>query len=227
MKPKYAVIVAGGSGTRMGGGMPKQFRSLCGRPVLWWSMKAFKDEDPDTRLILVLPSDFITLWEDFYASLPDEERFSHEIAKGGSSRTESVRNGLELVSQKDSLVAVHDGARPLLSSSLISKGWQTAAEHGAAIPAVAVTDSLRHLEDGGSRSVDRSRYVAVQTPQVFWTGLLKEAYASANGKVFTDDAAVVEQAGHKVELFEGCPENMKITNPKDMAVAAVLMKRDG
>ena len=116
---KNVVIVAGGSGTRMGGGIPKQFRSLCGRPVLWWSMKAFHDEDAGTRLIVVLPQDFITLWNDFFSSLPEKERFAHEIVAGGASRSESVRNGLSLVEDKESLVAVHYGARPLVSREII------------------------------------------------------------------------------------------------------------
>lgn len=222
---KYAVIVAGGSGSRMGGGIPKQFRTLCGRPMLWWSMKAFHEEDPETKLILVLPADFLALWNDFYTSLPDGERFDHEATAGGVTRTESVRKGLSLVSE-DSLVAVHDGARPLVSANIISRGWETAREKGAAVPVVPVTDSLRLLEEDGSQAVDRSQYVAVQTPQVFRSVFLKKAYENAEGRTFTDDASLMEHAGHKVALFEGSHDNIKITTPADMAVATVIMGKD-
>ena len=220
---KFAVIVAGGSGTRMGNGIPKQFRSLCGRPVLWWSIKAFHDEDPDTRLIIVLPKDFITLWKDFYSTLPEKERFPHEVVEGGDSRSASVRNGLSLV-EDGSIVAVHDGARPLISANVISKGWEAAIKNGAAVPVVPVTDSLRKVTGSENEAVDRSLYFAVQTPQVFLSSLLKNAYKEAEGKVFTDDASVVEACGNKIALFEGHPVNIKITNPKDMAIATVILK---
>lgn len=215
--------MAGGAGTRMGSGIPKQFRSLLGRPVLWWSMKAFHDEDPTTRLILVLPHEFISLWEDFYSTLPDDERFHYEVTSGGRSRSESVTKGLDLINDPESLVAVHDGARPLVDPKIISSGWKLAQEKGAAIPVIPVTDSLRKKSDEGSQVVDRNDYLAVQTPQVFKTSLLKNAYKESEGSVFTDDASVVENMGHKVALFEGSDENIKITNPKDMAIAALIM----
>ena len=223
---KYAVIVAGGSGTRMGGGIPKQFRSLCGRPVLWWSMKKFMEEDPDTQLIVVLPQEFLSLWTDFYSTLPKEERFPQRLTGGGKSRGESVKNGLALIEEEDSLVAIHDGARPFLTKEMISLGWEKALEHGVAVPVVAVTDSLRIVEGEESRSVDRSWYRSVQTPQVFKTSLLKEAYLKAGDHLFTDDASVVEHEGHKVALFEGSPDNIKITNPKDLAIAAAILGKD-
>lgn len=219
---KYAVIVAGGSGTRMGGGIPKQFRSLNGRPVLWWSMKAFSDADPHTRIILVLPDDFISLWTDFYSTLPECDRFAYEVCSGGKTRSESVKNGLALIPDEDSMVAVHDGARPLVSPEIITRGWKTCQDSGAAIPVIGITDSLRRLQDAGSQSVDRNEYVAVQTPQVFKTQILKEAYEKARDGVFTDDASVVEACGKKVALFEGSPVNIKITNPKDLEIATVL-----
>ena len=220
---RYAVIVAGGSGSRMGGGMPKQFRDLSGRPVLWWSMKAFHDENPDTCLILVLPGNYIPLWENLFSSLSEDDRFMHKIVEGGSTRTDSVKNGLTLVPAGNSLVAVHDGARPLVSPGLISLAWETALYSGAAIPVVPVTDSLRKVKGEESQYVDRSEYVAVQTPQVFDAALLKDAYEKAGQQVFSDDASVVEHNGHKVAMFPGNTDNIKITNPKDMAIATVLM----
>ena len=223
---QYAVIVAGGTGSRMGGSIPKQFRSLNGRPVLWWSIKAFHDENPDTRVIVVLPQEFISLWKDFYSSLPEKERFENIVVSGGNTRGDSVKNGLSVIDSDDSLVAVHDGARPLVKPATITKGWEVANEKGAAIPSVPVTDSIRKLFTGGSESVDRKDYVAVQTPQVFRTSLLKEAYLKAGDLTFTDDASVAEYAGNKVTLFDGRADNIKITNPKDLAIAAVIMGKD-
>ncbi|MCH5228131.1 MAG: 2-C-methyl-D-erythritol 4-phosphate cytidylyltransferase [Muribaculaceae bacterium] len=209
----------------MGGGIPKQFRNLCRRPVLWWSMKAFHDEDPETQLILVLPEEFIGQWKDFFSSLPATERFEHCTVAGGKTRGESVKKGLEMVNDPDSLVAVHDGARPLVSPDIIARGWEEMSRKFAAIPVIPVVDSLRLITKGGSISVDRSEYVAVQTPQVFHTARLKEAYKSASDRNFTDDAAVMEHAGYEIALFEGNPDNIKITDPKDMAIAEVLMNK--
>ena len=223
---QYAVIVAGGSGTRMGGGIPKQFRSLCGRPLLWWSMKAFHDENPQTEIILVLPADFIDLWNDFFSSLPKEAHIPHKITVGGNTRSESVCNGLKYVEEDDSLVAIHDGARPLVGVGMISEGWEAAKISGAAIPVVSVTDSLRKISDDDSIAVNRSEYVAVQTPQMFHTDKLKKAYAFANGASFTDDASVMENAGFKISLYKGDFSNMKVTNPNDLVIATILMDKN-
>ena len=233
---QYALIVAGGSGSRMGGGIPKQFRSLRGRPVLWWSLKAFRDENPETKIIVVLPKEFINLWTDYFHSLPLEDQIPHSTAEGGSSRTESVRKGLIEIEtdlhshngkKEDALIAIHDGARPLVSLAMIKEGWKAAEKDGAAIPVVAVTDSLREKEREESHSVDRNKFVAVQTPQVFNAELIMDAYRIIGETSFTDDAAVAENAGNRVSLYEGNPENMKITNPKDLAIAEVLMGKDG
>ncbi|MDE5882933.1 MAG: 2-C-methyl-D-erythritol 4-phosphate cytidylyltransferase [Muribaculaceae bacterium] len=237
---KYAVIVAGGEGTRLGGGLPKQFRELNGRPVLWWSLKAFHDEDPSTRLRVVLHPGFFEKWQKLFLSLPEEERFEHTVVAGGSSRTGSVKNGIEAIpASSEALIAVHDAARPLVSVDMIARGWEAAAKAGGAVPAVPVTDSLRHLTGtshmdwktaiaGGelykdSEAVDRSEYVAVQTPQVFRADLLKGAYALKPDAVFSDDAAAYEAAGGKPVLFEGSPLNMKVTNPGDLEIASLLL----
>lgn len=222
---KYAVIVAGGSGTRLGGELPKQFLDLCGRPLLWWSMKAFRDEDPSTRIILVLNPGFISLWRSLEASLPESDRIECTVLAGGASRTESVVNGLEGVDDSsDAFVAVHDAARPLVTPSVISKGWEKAQESGAAVPSVPVTDSLRRLTGTGSEAVDRSSFVAVQTPQVFRASLLKAAYRANPGGVFTDDASAIEQSGGSVSLFEGSHSNIKVTNPGDVEIASLLLE---
>ncbi|MBD5355412.1 MAG: 2-C-methyl-D-erythritol 4-phosphate cytidylyltransferase [Bacteroides sp.] len=224
MIKKYAVIVAGGSGTRLGGDLPKQFQSLNGRPVLWWSMKAFHDEDADTQIILVLNRDFVDTWKSLYDGLPEEDKILHRIASGGDSRTQSVKNGIATVPfSEDVLIAVHDAARPLVTVKMIASGWEAAKESGAAIPAVAVTDSLRRLSEEGSVAVDRKDFVAVQTPQVFKATVLKGAYETNPSAVFTDDASAVEAAGFKPVLFEGSYHNMKVTNPGDMEIANTLL----
>ncbi|MDE6533703.1 MAG: 2-C-methyl-D-erythritol 4-phosphate cytidylyltransferase [Muribaculaceae bacterium] len=223
---KYVIIVAGGEGTRMGGDLPKQFHDLNGRPMLWWSMSAFHDEDASTKIRLVLNRDRVGQWMSIYNSLPETDRIPHEVSYGGGTRTASVRNGLEgLPSGTNALVAVHDAARPLVSVEMISRGWEAAARHGGAVPAVAVTDSLRRIVEGGSVSVDRNDYVAVQTPQVFQLGRLRAAYDQNPDAVFSDDAAVYEAAGMSPALFEGSHLNMKVTRPGDFEIASLFLRK--
>lgn len=223
---KTAIILAGGEGKRAGGKMPKQFHELCGRPMIWWSMKAFHDSDPATQLVLVLHPGFFDDWDIIWNNLPEADRFDYRLCCGGRNRCESVANGLMAeAAVAGDLIAVHDAARPLVSSNLISRCWQTAARMQTAVPVVPVTDSLRKLgADGNSQAVDRSQYVAVQTPQVFDAALLKEAYSKRKAdSVYTDDASVVEAFGHNITLCEGEPINIKVTNPADFIVAEALM----
>lgn len=221
---KYAIIVAGGEGTRLGGDLPKQFRDLCGHPLLWWSMKAFHDEDPSTRIRLVVHPRHVDDWKSLFMLLPEEERIPHEVAVGGSSRTGSVKNGLAgIPDSEDALVAVHDAARPLVTAGMIARGWEAAVKSGGAVPVVPVTDSLRCLTDGGSVAVDRSRYVAVQTPQVFRVALLKKAYGMNTDAVYSDDASAFEAAGMAPALYAGSHLNMKVTNPGDIEIASLFL----
>ncbi|MDE6445005.1 MAG: 2-C-methyl-D-erythritol 4-phosphate cytidylyltransferase [Muribaculaceae bacterium] len=223
---KHAVIVAGGSGSRLGGALPKQFRLLGGKPLLWWSLKAFHDDDPACVIHLVLPEQFMDMWRAMYAELPEADRIEHTTHPGGSTRTASVLSALSTISAgEDVFVAVHDAARPLVSRQTVREGWNKAFSHGAAVPVTPVVDSLRMLEGEGSKAVDRSRFVAVQTPQVFGSVILKDAYRKGEGGVFTDDASVVEAAGVAPVLFEGNPENIKVTNPGDIEIAEVLLAR--
>lgn len=221
---KYAIIVAGGEGTRLGGDLPKQFRDLCGKPLLWWSMKAFHDEDPSTRITLVVHPRHVDDWKKLFSSLPEKDRIPHDVAVGGTSRTGSVKNGLAGIPDvDDALVAVHDAARPLVCAEMIARGWETAAKAGGAVPAVPVTDSLRRLDGDGSVAVDRSLYVAVQTPQVFRVSLLKKAYEKNPETVYSDDASAFEASGLIPALYEGSHLNMKVTNPGDMEIASLFI----
>lgn len=232
---KRVLILAGGRGLRAGAEMPKQFVKLLGIPVLWWSVRAFHAEDPEVEITLVMHPDWFAEWEMIHASLPAEDQAIRvRLVPGGETRGDSVRNGLEeLTCDAETLVAVHDAARPLITCELIARGWKAAAETGTAVPVVPVTDSLRELSpvtdshrklsDVGSRMTDRARFVAVQTPQVFRADLLAEAYRLEERPEFTDDASRVEALGKKITLYQGDPTNLKITNPADFAIVKSLL----
>ena len=222
---KYAIIVAGGEGNRAGGSVPKQFQLVEGIPMLWWSVRAFHKEDPETRIILVLHPGFFDYWETLSAELPEEDqKIKVHISCGGRSRLESVKNGLMSVDNTaDCYVAVHDAARPMLTPELIKEGWENACKYNAAIPVVEMTSSLRRLEPEGSIAVPRKDYVEVQTPQFFSSDLLISAYNQPLVDTMTDDASVVEAAGAKVSLFKGYPYNIKVTNNLDIKIAELLM----
>lgn len=223
---KYAVIVAGGDGNRAGGSIPKQFQLIDGVPMLWWSVRAFYEEDPATEIIIVMHPGYFDYWEILHSEFPEEDkRINTKIVCGGRSRIESVINGLNSVeASEDSFVAVHDAARPLVSAGIISRGWDAARKNMAAVPVIPETDSIRRLTAHGSETVARKEYVRVQTPQVFESHLLKNAYAQPFLENMTDDASVVEAYGVKVALYEGDSRNIKVTNPEDFKIVEILKK---
>ncbi|MCM1490267.1 MAG: 2-C-methyl-D-erythritol 4-phosphate cytidylyltransferase [Muribaculum sp.] len=220
----YAIIVAGGVGSRSGDSLPKQFHEIAGHPMLWWTLRAFHQENPETRLIVVMHKDFVELWND----IKGNDCAPHVITIGGKNRTASVAAGLSMVpDDAEGLVAVHDAARPIVSSKLINDGWRCASEWYVGIPAVPVTESLREGTYYSSKSVDRSKFFIVQTPQVFDILLLKNAYkeaSQASDATFTDDASVVEWYGHPIHLYEGDPTNIKVTYPGDFHTAENQLK---
>lgn len=222
---KYAVIVAGGEGNRAGGSVPKQFQLLNGVPMLWWSVRAFHEEDPDTKIILVLHPGFFDVWDILFLELPEEDRrIKVHISCGGRTRLESVRNGLMSVTDGEAaLVAVHDAARPLVTPGLIARGWEVAEKNKAAAPVALMEDSIRRIDGEASVAVARKDYVKVQTPQIFDADMLKAAYDKPLTPDMTDDASVVEAAGHRITLFEGSPYNMKVTDPLDLMIAGAIM----
>lgn len=221
-KERYAIIVAGGRGLRMGGELPKQFLPLGGKPVLMRTLEIFEGEV--NRIILVLPEDHIPFWQElcqrYHFTLP------HTVALGGETRFHSVRSGLSHLPQ-EGLVAVHDGVRPLVSRVLIRRSFEEAERSGAALPACPVTDSLRLRQDEGkSEAVDRSRYVAVQTPQTFDLGRLQQAYEQAYSPLFTDDASVYEaESLGSITLIDGEATNIKLTTPRDLLLAELLLRK--
>lgn len=216
-KEKYAVIVAGGKGLRMGGDIPKQFRVIGDRPVLMHTLQLFHRYDNQMHLILVLPRSQREYWNE----LCRQYRFSvpHTLTDGGDTRFASVRNGLAAVTSSG-LVAVHDGVRPFVSLQVIAEAFDAADRLGAVVPVIEVTESLREMIPGGtSRSVPRQQFKVVQTPQVFRTDILKLAYQQPYNEKFTDDASVVESTGYTIGLVPGNPENIKITTPQDLLLA--------
>lgn len=223
MERTAVLIVAGGSGRRMGAREPKQFLFLGSEPVLVRTVRSFAEALPAAELVVVLPEEHIAYWRDLAARF-DVPR--HTAVAGGSERFDSVRRGLAAVSEEAELIAVHDGVRPLASRELILRTCAAARTAGAAIPAVAPADSVRTIGDDGSHALDRSRLRLVQTPQVFRADLLRAAYAADFDPAFTDDASVVEAAGHAVTLCEGERRNLKITTPEDLLFAEALLRGD-
>lgn len=218
---KYAIIVAGGSGSRMGPSVPKQFLSLQGKPLLWYPIKAFLDAFSDIKIILVLPEQYISSEQAFVKTLPCAEQIT--ITAGGTTRFQSVKNGLDHVPD-NALIFVHDGVRCLLTVSLIHRCYEAALVNENAIPAVAAVDSLRVKTSSGSQVMDRATVMIVQTPQTFLSSKLKQAYCQEYQAAFTDDASVMEHAGESIHLVEGEDTNIKITRRLDLLVAEQILK---
>jgi 2-C-methyl-D-erythritol 4-phosphate cytidylyltransferase len=217
---KFAVIVAGGKGLRMGRAMPKQFLPLQGKPVLYHTIKAFLDAFPDVYLILVLPQDQLSYAQIVLQSFP--ERIDITIVAGGETRYHSVQNGLKAV-EEDSIVFVHDGVRPLVSATLIHRCCQQAMDKGSAIPAIEVSDSIRMVSGETSQPVTREQLRSIQTPQTFRSEIILPAFQQEYQLSFTDEATVVEAYGTNVYLVEGEKSNIKVTTPEDMIQAEALL----
>lgn len=217
---KYALIVAGGKGLRMGSEFPKQFLPIGGKPVLMRTLEAFHTCNREIRLIVVLPHS----QQEFWRTLCREHRFTvpHVVVDGGETRFHSVKNGLALV-EAPALVGVHDGVRPFVSREVIDRCYELAAGKRAVIPVIGVVETVRRMEGEESVTVSRDDYRLVQTPQVFDAELLKAAYGQPYTPHFTDDASVVEAWGASVTLTPGNRENIKITTPFDLKIAAALI----
>ncbi|MFD2570730.1 2-C-methyl-D-erythritol 4-phosphate cytidylyltransferase [Spirosoma soli] len=211
----FAIIVAGGSGSRMKSSISKQFLPLNGKPILQHTIERFLAVSPAPQIILVLPARDLLTWatlceqHDFYPPI--------ETVNGGPTRFQSVRNGLAAIRATDGLVAVHDGVRPFVSPEIIQHSFETAARTGSAVTCVPVKDSVRIVDtEGNSQAVDRSRYRLVQTPQTFRLDLFRQAFQTEEQPFFTDCASVMEHAGFPITLIEGAYENIKITTPEDL-----------
>lgn len=222
---KYAIIVAGGTGTRMGSAIPKQFLEVGGKPILYYSIKVFLEAFEDLKIILVLPLDYTDLGKEIIDAWFDKNRI--RITAGGNTRFQSVKNGLSLI-EEESVVFVHDAVRCLLTKELVKRCYEQAAETGSAIPVVATKDSVRLLTEEGNEALDRDKVMLIQTPQTFHSKILLPAFQIDYKDQFTDEATVVESFGMKVSLVEGEENNIKITRPLDLIVAEkILEERKG
>lgn len=218
---KAAILVAGGSGKRMGSPIPKQFMLLSGKPLLCHTIDAFHAYDPTMPIIVVLPGAQIPIWKSLcigHGYLTD-----HQVVAGGEERFHSTRNGLAEVTDA-ALVAVHDGVRPLVSTELISRCFAGAEENGSAIPVMPIISSVREVTGDGSRAIDRSALRAVQTPQCFRIDLLRKAFTLPYDPAFTDEATMVERIGAQVQLVDGDERNVKVTTLVDLALVEKLIQ---
>jgi 2-C-methyl-D-erythritol 4-phosphate cytidylyltransferase len=218
---KFAVIVAGGSGLRMGTSLPKQFLDLRGKPVLWYSLTAFLEAFNDIEIILVLSPEYHETGLNLIRSTSDPGRIW--ITSGGETRFHSVRNGLRHIHQH-SIVFIHDGVRCLPSRELIHRCYYEALDKGNAIPAISAVDSIRIETIGGSEIIDRKKVKIIQTPQTFYSDIVKAAYEQEYEESFTDEASVVERLGVKIHLVEGEASNIKITRPIDLLIAEKILE---
>lgn len=216
MQKRYVILVAGGSGTRMGTVLPKQFLEVNGKPVLLHTLERFYSTDPEFVIIIVLPSDHHDTWKEILKT--HHIQIPHILVSGGETRFHSVKNGIAEIEDNEGLVAIHDGVRPLVSSSVILQAFQEAAKFGNAIPAIPLNDSIRELDGDKNKIADRNKFRLIQTPQTFKISIIKKAFLQSFSSEFTDDASVVEKNGEKIHLFEGNPENIKITTPSDLII---------
>ena len=216
---KYAVIVAGGSGQRMGAAIPKQFLEMKGRPILMHTIEAFYHFPERIKIVLVLPEAYMGKWKELCHHY--NFKIPVTLQLGGNSRFESVKKGLNMLSG-DGLVAIHDGVRPLVDQKLIERSFQTALMYNSAVAAIPLKNSLREITENGSKAVDREHFRQVQTPQTFNLRLIKEAYRLVEDAHYTDDATVWEAAGHPVTLYDGSEKNLKITTIHDLVIAEML-----
>ncbi len=215
MSMKFAIIVAGGSGSRMQSAVPKQFLLLNGKPILQHTLERFQAYSADLKLILVLPARDLDTW----ASLCQQHNFDNPVQTviGGATRFQSVRNGLAVIDSPEGLVAVHDGVRPYVSTDIIRNGFNTAARVGSAVTCVPAKDSVRLIgPNGRSEAVDRNRVRLMQTPQTFRLDWFRQAFAGEEHPFFTDCASVLEHAGFPITLIDGDYANIKITTPEDL-----------
>jgi 2-C-methyl-D-erythritol 4-phosphate cytidylyltransferase len=216
----FAIIVGGGSGSRMLSEVPKQFMLLRGRPVLMHTIEAFFKSDYNPEIIVVLNVDFHQYWENLCVlhnfSIP------HQLVKGGTHRFDSVKNGIKAIKTR-AIIAIHDAVRPLLSSQLIDRSFDEAERSGNAVAAIKSRDSVRQHIGTHTVPLDREEIYLIQTPQTFSSEILKKAYKQEFRNEFTDDASVAERSGIKINLIDGETRNFKITFPEDIRLAEIYL----
>ncbi|MFN8396284.1 MAG: 2-C-methyl-D-erythritol 4-phosphate cytidylyltransferase [Bacteroidia bacterium] len=230
---RFALVVAGGTGTRMGGGLPKQMLPLGQRAILAHTIDRFLGYDEEIQVVCVLHPTLADGWSaflDWHFSADETARL--HICLGGAERSESVHNGLNqirdmLQGDDRALVAIHDGVRPFISNRILSEGFALAGEKGNAIATVPVKSSMRMATTEGSKAVDRDLFFHVQTPQVFWLDEILTCYNERGNSIFTDDASLAESQGMNIHMYLGSYDNLKITTPEDLILAERLLERGG
>ena len=232
-RKKYVVIMAAGSGTRMGAQLPKQFLELDGKVILRRTIEVFLEACPDVSVITVLPQQYLDYWKDY--CYKNNFICPQVLVPGGITRFHSVKNALKKV-PAGALVAVHDGVRPLLTVQMIRDMYEKAENIPSLIPVIPCVDTMKILEkkvwNDGSESlsaipgqtVDRSVLYGAQTPQIFHSEILKDAYNQAFDTAFTDDASVVEKHGKSLSFVIGERLNIKITTTEDLTLAEAVLK---
>lgn len=220
---KYAIIVAGGSGVRMGSSTPKQFLLLNNKSLLWYSINTFIKAFSDIHIILVLPENHLQEGEKIIQDF-NFLKNKIQIVTGGITRFHSVQNGLKEV-KNESIIFVHDAVRCLVSEDLIWKCYSQTIQLGSAIPAITATDSIRIEKENYPEVVDRNFVKIVQTPQTFLSNILVPAFKQGYQDSFTDEATVVEASGNKIFLIEGEKNNIKITTAIDLIIAENLLQQ--
>jgi 2-C-methyl-D-erythritol 4-phosphate cytidylyltransferase len=220
---QIAIIVAGGSGKRMMSETPKQFMILKNYPVLYHTLLVFHTHPLQPEIILVLPEKHIDTWKDL--CLKYNITIPHTVVSGGPTRFHSVKSGLLACAKlnQPAIVAIHDGVRPIVSQELISQGYTIASRKGSAIPVVPLKETIREVSGSFSKIVPREKYCLVQTPQFFQMELIVDSYRISYSETFTDDAGVFEASGRQVTLIDGMSENLKITGPEDLEMAALFL----
>lgn len=215
---KIAIIVAGGSGVRMGSALPKQFLPLKNKPVLQYTLETFLLSFPDLQIILVLPDAYLNMGMELIEKIPLHQRI--RLVAGGVTRFHSVKAGLSVIPpQTNAIIFVHDAVRCLISAKLIQQCYQQAMEKGSAIPAIKATDSIRQIINDASKPLNRDEIFLIQTPQTFRSDILLSAFQQEHQPEFTDEATVVEYSGVPIHLIEGEHQNIKITRPIDLLIA--------
>ncbi len=220
----FAIIVAGGSGTRMKTEIPKQFCLLAEKPILYYSVRAFITSYPDIKIKLVLPAMYADKKHPFLASLKEYHQI--DLIQGGNNRYESVRNGLDSIPEEEGIVFIHDAVRPFIDEALLQRCYAEALIKGNAIPNIEVKDSLRQINAEKNWAVNRSEYRSIQTPQTFKLDVIKKAFKQPYQEIFTDDASVLEADGGKINLVEGLDMNFKITTPIDLTLAETIILKN-
>ncbi len=225
MKNQYIIIVAGGRGSRMKSEIPKQFIEINGEPIIIKTIKKFLIYFSEIKIIVAVHKDYLNYLEILLQNAKINSQ-NIEITIGGDTRFYSVKNGLNLINDDDTIVGIHDAARPFVSVNTIKRCYETAANKGNAIPCLSIHESLREVTKEKNKIVNRDEFKVIQTPQCFLVSKIKKAFEQDYQPIFTDDASVLETTGEKINLVEGNIENIKITSPFDLIIAKAILENE-